>query len=167
MLMGYTPYGTDLSERMVDYSKKNLTWLEKQPFARQISSLSSVVEAGDATTYQWHGPIGAVACETYLGPPMSQPPAEIKLKSAQQECREIVLGFLKNISPQLASGTPVVCAIPAWLRPNNTYSRLNLLDELPALGYNVKKHQSLGLDSLLYYREGQIVAREIIVLRKK
>ena len=30
-LMGYRPYGTDLSERMVEYSKKNLKWLAAKP----------------------------------------------------------------------------------------------------------------------------------------
>jgi len=157
-LMGYVPYGTDLEPRMVEYSKKNLDWLQCKNYN---------IAQGDATTHQWRPPIDAVASEAFLGSPMSQPPAEIKLKQEKMRCREIILGFLKNLAPQIESGTPLTLAISAWLRENGTYSRLNLLDEVEELGYNVKKFINLGPSDLLYYREGQIVARDIIVLRKK
>lgn len=158
-LMGHNVYGTDASERMVEYAKRNLEWLS-------VSS-RSVVEVGDATNYQWQQPIDAVASETYLGPPMSEPPADIKLKTVEQECRAIVVNFLKNLGAQIKSGTPVVIAVPAWLRPDSSYYRLKILDELDKLGYNVVKYQNSSQKDLLYARAGQIVAREIIVLRKK
>ncbi len=257
MLMGYMPYGTDLSERMVEYSRKNLEWLlhslacegrhcrdtvslsESSPAgrdsdpaqpdsqylgqlttpstrqenaadvpgslartsaaSRQNSKILSTrgeeeeasacndrpeelrfseekmgqiltsidVTQGDATNFQWQPPINAVACEGYLGRPMSLPPAEIKLKQEKQECGSIVLGFLKNLASQIQEGTPVVIAVPAWLRPNGEYERLNLLDEIKNLGYNVKSFRNLGQEDLLYHRDQQVVAREIIVLRKK
>ncbi|MBQ6355394.1 hypothetical protein IJJ18_03235 [Candidatus Saccharibacteria bacterium] len=163
ILMGYAAYGTDLSERMVEYSEKNLRWLAAGLQMSQ-DALPFSVSTGDATDFQWAGPIDAVACETYLGPPMSQTPVEIKLKEAKQECGGILLGFLKNLAPQIKSGTPVVLAVPAWLRPDDSYSRLNLVDKIVELGYNVNK--DFGSD-LLYARAGQIVAREILILRKK
>ena len=156
-LIGLTPYGTDIEPRMVEYSQKNLDWL---------GCTNYTVEQGDATTHIWQQP-DAIAAEAYLGQPMSQPPAEIKLKQEKARCRAIILGFLKNLAPQIAPDTPVVVAIPAWLRPDGSYSRLNLLDEATELGYNVKKFINLGPSDLLYFREGQIVARDIIVLRKK
>ena len=61
----------------------------------------------------------------------------------------------------------MVLAVPAWKRLNGGYSRLGVLDDAEKLGYNVVKYKNLGQEDLLYYREGQIVAREIIVLRKK
>lgn len=161
MLMGYKAYGTDVSDRMIEYTTKNLKWLSDAPFEAQV---------GDATIFQWEQPIDAVACETYLGPPMSNPPAEIKLKEVKQLCGGIIRGFLKNLAEQVESGTPVVIAVPAWLRPNGTYARLfegKLVDEMENLRYNVSSFKNLGQDDLLYHREGQVVAREIIVLRKK
>lgn len=198
-LIGYKPYGTDVSERMVEYSRKNLEWLyaggrhksSQEPSRdqrgvllerglvrndglRQTCSEESYGWSpaqncfqGDATNFQWKPPIDAVACETYLGRPMSLPPAEIKLKQEKQECSSIILGFLKNLSAQIKSDTPVVIAVPAWLRPNGDYERLNLLDEIKNLGYNVKSFRNLGQKDLLYHRDQQVVAREIIVLRKK
>ena len=193
-LMGYVPYGTDLSERMVQYSERNLEWLTKTaeahtrsraasttpavagssrlssaepPDALEQLCASAVFAVGDAMSYQWTAPIDAVACEGYLGPPMSLAPAEIKLKQAKQECGAIVLGFLKNLAGQIRAGTPVVMAVPAWLRPDGSYERLNLLDEISNLRYNVCSFKNLGQKDLLYHRDGQVVAREIIVLRKK
>ncbi len=157
-LMGYVPYGTDLEPRMVDYSRKNLDWL---------GCANYTLEQGDATTKKWQQPIDAVAAEAFLGQPMSTPPAQIKLKQEKERCRTIILGFLKNLSSQAEQNTPVVLAVPAWLREGGTYSRLNLLDEVEKLGYNVKKFINVGSEDLLYYREGQVVARDIIVLRKK
>lgn len=157
-LMGYQPYGTDLSERMVDYTKRNLDWIDCKDYK---------VEAGDATSFKWTEKVDAVVAEVFLGQPMSQPPVDIKLKQEKMRCKDIVIGFLKNLTSQIKSGTPVVLAVPAWLRSNGEYSRLNILDEVEDMGYNVKKFINLGQKDLLYCREGQVVAREIIVLRKK
>lgn len=199
LLMGYKAYGTDVSERMVEYSQRNLEWLNKSltDFSRSslrapvvtgsVRSSSAVtphdlekpvsgssqpfqVSLGDATDYEWEGLIDAVACETYLGPPMSNPPAEIRLKEVKQLCGGTIRGFLKNLAEQIKSGTPVVIAVPAWLRPDGTYARLfgeKLVDEMENLRYNVSSFKNLGQNDLLYHREGQVVAREIIVLRKK
>lgn len=98
---------------------------------------------------------------------MSVPPTEMKLKAAKQECGGILLGCLRNLAGQLTPGTPVVLAVPAWRRPNGAYERLNLLDEIEQLGYNVRSFKNLAQSDLLYHREQQVVAREIIVLRKK
>lgn len=166
-LMGYRVQGTDLSEKMVEYTKKNLDWLQKQAKFTTSNLENSIIIQGDATSHVWTEPIDAVACETYLGPPMSLPPAEIKLKEAKQDCRSIILGFLKNLAKQIKSETPVVIAVPAWLRPDGHYERLNLLDEIDELRYNVVRFKNLGQKDLLYHRDGQVVAREIIVLRKK
>lgn len=182
LLMGYRAYGTDVSERMVEYSQRNLEWLagaRGQAGTRKVAGARAGggdagtgagdfrVEVGDATKFSWQPPIGAVAAEVYLGPPMSVPPAEMKLKAAKQECGGILLGCLRNLAGQLMPGTPVVLAVPAWRRPNGAYERLNLLDEIEQLGYNVRSFKNLAQSDLLYHREQQVVAREIIVLRKK
>ena len=176
-IMGYVPYGTDLNERMVEYSKKNLSWLFNERNQKRFKILPNLIQkkdqiieavsVGDATNFTWEGEIDAVAFEGYLGAPMSKPPVDVKFKTEKAKCREIAMGFLKNITPQIKSGTPVVMALPAWLRENGKYAGLNILDEIQEMGYNFEKFQDLSQSDLLYYREGQIVAREIIVIRKR
>ncbi|MDO5451765.1 MAG: DNA methyltransferase [Candidatus Saccharibacteria bacterium] len=180
-LMGYRAYGTDISDRMVEYSKKNLEWLGKfktiqfegirslarrgQALAARGSRMNSFkISQGDAASFQWEQPIDAVACEGYLGKPFSKTPTEMELKEQQQECGAIVVGFLKNLAKQIKSGTPVVIAVPAWLREDGTYERLENLDLIQNMGYNVNNKTREGL---LYHRDGQVVARDILILRKK
>ena len=188
LLMGYHAYGTDINERMIEYSKKNINWLlanskgifsgsgpsrpssrgsgpnsRQQPPKYPENSLFELAQ-GDATSFQWSQPIDAVACESYLGKPFTKIPTDLELKEQKQECQAIILGFLKNLAGQIKSKTPVTIAIPAWLRENGSYSRLEILDEIEKLGYNVNNKSREGL---LYSREGQIVARDILILRKK
>ena len=188
LLMGYRAYGTDVSERMVEYSQKNLKWLLKlenihsraasgRPIAMGGQRSSSpcqapdslelncfLVSQGDATSFHWQQPIDAVACEGYLGKPFSHIPSEMELKEQKQECGRIILGFLKNLASQIKSDIPVVIAAPAWLREDGTYKRLEILDEIDKLGYNVSNKSR---KRLFYHREKQVVARDIIILRKK
>ena len=173
ILMGYRAYGTDKSERIVGFAKKNLDWLMRsgperpEKGALRASAKPIELARADATDFTWRQPIDAVAFEGYLGPPMSNPPADIKLKSVMADIYPLYYHTLRNLSSQIKSGTPVVMAVPAWLRPDGRYQRLNLLDEIDNLGYNVIKYQNLSQNDLLYFRDGQVVAREIIVLRKK
>ncbi len=155
LLMGYKAYGTDISERMIEYSDKNLKFFKFNDY---------IVEVGDATNYKWSKKIDAVACEGYLGKPFSKIPNEMELKKQKQECGSIVLGFLKNLAEQVEKNTPVVIAVPAWLRSGDSYERLDILDEIEKLGYNVNNKSHEGL---LYHRPEQVVARDIIILRKK
>ena len=180
LLMGYRAYGTDINERMVEYSLRNLEYLFLDPLRSRPSSRGSLaiplpssrtvskqtfqVSVGDATTFQWEQPIDAVACEGYLGKPFSKIPTEMELKEQKQECGTIVLGFLKNLASQIKTETPVTIAAPAWLRENGEYSRLEIVDEIEKLGYNVNNKTREGL---LYHRERQVVARDILILRKK
>ncbi len=158
MLMGYKAYGTDISERMVEYSKKNLEYYGLDGYR---------LEKGDVTCHRWGETIDAVACEGYLGKPFSKIPSEIELKEQKQECGRIFVGFLKNLALQIRTGVSVVVAMPAWLRVNAEYERLfsdKMIDEIENMGYNVVNKSREGL---LYHRDGQAVARDIIILRKK
>ena len=168
-LMGYSAYGSDLSEKMVKYSQKNLDWLaEKTPRLQKSNAPSINIEEGDATDHQWQSAkIDFVASEIYLGHPLSAAPADIKFKALKQDAETLLRAFLKNIAPQIASGTQLALATPSWLRHDGSYKGVDILDEIDKLGYNAIKYLNATQSDLLYHRENQIVARQIIVLRKK
>lgn len=168
LLLNYSVYGTDISDKMVDYSKRNLNWLIASDHQLDDSASAKLkLAVGDATTFRWQKPINFVVSEIYLGHPLSSPPSEAKLFDFKSDAKHLLKGFLKNLAPQLSAGTPVVLATPAWLRPDGSYSSVDILDEIAELGYNTTKYRYAAPSDLLYYRENQIVARQIIVLRKK
>ena len=169
MLMGYSAYGTDLSEKMIKYSGRNLEWLTDRTSGLQKPNAPKFyLEEGDATKHSWQSAkVGCVASEIYLGHPLSAPPGSLKLKEFQQSTKELLLGFLKNISNQIPSGATLCLATPAWLRPNGSYEGVNILDEIENLGYNKLQYKHATTQYLIYYREGQIVARQLLILRKQ
>ena len=163
LLLGYQAYGTDLSDKMVDYSKKNLDWLIT---VNQLHSASYSVASGDAMTATWQSPIDAVACETYLGQPFSAPPSPAKLTEVRGNCNHIISTFLKNIGSQLKPSTPLCVAVPAWRSTDGSFTHLPLIDKLAQLGYRQHQFTTVTPADLLYYRENQVVARELLVLEK-
>ena len=161
-LMGYSVYGTDLSEKMVRYSRDNINWLQ-DTFHMAIDWY---LHEGDAMTTAWQSPIDAVVCESYLGQPFSAPPSAAKLTEVRGNCDHIISNFLKNLAPQLQTGTPVCIGVPAWRSTTGTFTHLPLISKLETLGYKRHMFKNVSNQDLLYFREDQVVARELLVLTK-
>lgn len=163
LLLGYDAYGTDLADKMIDYSQVNLEWLDR----RFHPDGSWDVHQGDAMNTHWQAPIGAVACETYLGQPFSAPPSPAKLTEVRRNCDYIIRTFLSNIAAQIPAGTPLCVAVPAWRAKDGSFSHLPLTEILGKLGFTMVEFKNVDARDLLYYREDQVVARELLVLKKK
>ena len=118
-------------------------------------------------TYHWRAPVDAVACEAYLGQPYSAPPSPGKLTEVRGNCNHIISEFLRNIAPQLSPGTPLCIAVPAWRDSTGRFTHLPLVDSVGSLGYNRTTLRHVRNDQLLYYREDQVVARELLLLTRR
>jgi tRNA G10 N-methylase Trm11 len=162
LLMGYDAYGTDLEDRMIDYSSANLEWLaEKRDFKGQ----TYLLETGDATTYEWQE-FDTIACETYLGRPFSAPPAGHILDEVIQDVDTIHRKFLKNVARQSKTGFKMTIAVPAW-KTTKGFKHLKTLDSLEELGYTRVSFVHVLNSDLIYHRENQIVARELVTIVRK
>ena len=161
-LLGYDTYGTDLVDKMVDFTSANMKWLADT----HHTETGVTVEQGDAMNHQWQSPIDAVSCETYLGQPFSAPPSPSKLEEVRGNCNHIISTFLKNIADQLVPGTPLCVGIPAWRDGAGNVTHLPLIQQLEKLGYKEIQLKNVRAEQLLYYREDQIVARELLLLEK-
>lgn len=163
LLAGNNVYGSDLSEKMVDYSQQNLAWLTD----KYSPSTTYKVEHGDATTHTWQQPINYVACETYLGLPFSAPPSKEKLDEVKTTCNGIISNFLANIHPQLTPGTTLCVAVPAWRDTEGNFTHLPLTRSIQSLGYERVALTNIRHDQLIYFRPDQVVARELLLIKKK
>lgn len=161
LLMGYQVYGTDLEPRMIEYSRANLDWLHE----RRDGNFAIRLEPGDATTHTWEPLPTVVAGETYLGKPLSKEPDENLLHAIMSECDRIHRGALTNLARQLPKGTKLCLAVPAWKRKKG-FAHLKTLDYLRELGYNRIEFRFARQEDLIYFREDQFVARELVVLVK-
>jgi tRNA (guanine10-N2)-dimethyltransferase len=163
-LMGYEAYGTDLDERMVDYSEQNMRWLCEQ---FRLPAVCCRVEQGDATDYQWQDGIDMVAGETYLGSPFTSLPDSETLERTANDCNLIIKKFLRNVHGQLKPGTRLCLAVPAWQTATGKFKHLPLVDQISALGYNRISFEHSGDEELIYHRKGQVVARQLLVITRK
>lgn len=161
-LLGYDVYGTDLSEKMVDYSRTNLEWITQ----KYSLDTAITIEQADAMDGHWRTPVDAVVCETYLGQPFSAPPSPDKLVQVRDNCNHIISSFLRNIGAQLRSGTLLVVAVPAWRDAAGNFTHLPLIGTLEKLGYDHITLKNARTEQLIYYRETQVVARELLLLKK-
>jgi tRNA G10 N-methylase Trm11 len=161
-LMGYDVYGSDLEKRMVEYSERNLEWLAQE---YRLPAVCCRLEEGDATNHQWKGSVDMVAAETYLGRPFTRQPDAETLAQTAAECNLIIKKFLKNIAPQLKKGTRLALAVPAWQTGPQQFKQLPLIDQMGDLGYNRVTFEHA--EALLYHREDQIVARQLLVITRK
>lgn len=162
MLMHYPVYGSDISEKMVSYSRDNLNWLQDM----YPMKYSWHVEEADATKHRWRQPIGSVVGEVYLGTPLSALPSRSTLETIASKSNVIAEKFLKNISPQLQPGTKLCLALPAWYLGNERFKQLAVLDHLQDLGYNRLEFVHAKRSELIYHRPDQVVARELTILEK-
>ncbi len=163
MLLGFDTYGSDLSEKMIDYSEHNLSWVK----AKYHLDTNFRLYQGDATQTTWQHPINAVVAETYLGQPFSAPPRPEKLKEVRGNCNHIIKSFLENLAPQVTAGTPLCLAVPAWRDASGHITHLPLINQLDALGYERTSLKHVSDTDLIYYREDQVVARQLLVMTKK
>lgn len=175
-LMGFNVYGTDLNPRMVDYSDQNLMWLLDQPgipvtrppeAADDQSWRYFKLEVGDATNHTWQPAPQFVACEGYLGHPLTSWPRPEKLQTIISTCNLIFEKFLTNIAAQIKPQTRLCIAAPAWISPEGKVFHLPALDHLEKMGYNRVSFKYSREAEMLYHRSDQLVARELLVITRK
>ncbi len=167
-LMGFKVYGSDLEPRMIEYSKANLDWLSTLPDNKtvQLSNDDYRLEIADATDHTWQPTPQFIACETYLGRPFSTLPTPDVLQKVIQDVNTIHEKFLQNVARQTEKGFRMCIALPTWNTPHGFW-HLKVLDSLEELGYTRLVFEHASNQELIYHRPDQIVARELVVLRRK
>jgi hypothetical protein len=134
---------------------------------RELEGREMRIEVGDATSHTWEPKPNVIAGESYLGRPFTSIPSPELLNQNMNDCNSIIRKFLKNVAKQTESGFRLCIAIPAWQFRKNQFKHLPLIDQISDLGYNQVRFEHVESQELLYYREDQVVARELLVITRK
>lgn len=176
-LMGFDVAGADLNPKMVEYTDENLMWLLNQPGFPVTRPKETQDDPkwryyklfqADATDHEYAKSMpafSAIACETYLGRPLSSAPDKPTLDKIINDCDTIHKKFLANIARQTKPGFRMCIAVPSWYY-KNSFLHLKTLEHLKNLGYNQLSFALCGGKPLLYHRKGQFVARELVVIQR-
>jgi tRNA (guanine10-N2)-dimethyltransferase len=165
LLMGYKVDGSDIDQRMIDYSAANLKWLATT-FSLENQE-GTVLEIGDATSFAWGRLPNFIASEAYLGQAFTSQPSDAEIAQNIATTNLIIKKSLQNIAKQVPSGTRICIAIPAYHSSQGDFKHLPLIDSIEELGYNRVSFKHLSNSELVYFREQQIVARELLVITRK
>ncbi len=161
MLMGYKAIGSDISQKMIDYSDQNLKWLKSHPkySVTQNYELKQIdAQNGNLLSSDF------VASEAYLGPVLRGRSDLESINKAIKEVNPIIEGFLKNAYSHDIKN--ICLAVPCWSH-SDSFINLPVIDQITDLGYNLMSFAHASPEEMVYYRPDQAVARKIIVLTKR
>ncbi len=148
---------SDISEKAVEDTAQNLTWLVDE-FKLDPPSLSLFTSPAQELDQVFSKKVDLVVTETYLGTPRTRPLSQQEFTETRDELIEIYEPSLETIFGLMKDTGRMVIAIPAFTVGQELTSM-----ELEGLF----EHVGFTIDNkFLYKRPNQIVAREIFVLRK-
>ncbi len=165
-LSGYENiYGSDLSEKQMEDTRVNLSWLEQLYCSNKIDE--SHLFMADMTTFQPSFKADAIISEGYLGKPSRKTVAE-----AESEIKDLALFYekvLNNLKTIISANGIVVLAIPFFIIEGKHYY-LPLIEKLGEfkLQKPIPDGQQVKLSprkTLTYHRLDQFVGREILILK--
>jgi len=169
LLQGKQAIGSDIGTKAVEGTKKNIEWLKENfPTALKIvnnknsEELSVEVFQRDVSELSEKDipkEVDTIVTEGYLGLPASRVIQPEERKKRFDEIATLHSSWLKNFSRPLT----MVLALPAFALGNNKHDFFpNPKEFFARLGYKI-----LNKETLLYDREDQFVAREIVILKSQ
>lgn len=179
LLLGFKMLGSDINKQAVKGSELNLEWFRNRYKISPGKYHLQTVDATKLAPLLEGQKISSVVTECTLGPMYSEFPKEAEIKQNFKDLEHLYKESLKEFAKFLEKGSRVVMCIPAYRKNRDSYSKLESLDWVADLGYNIldiipqavaKKLKFLKLTergTTIYDRKDQIVAREIVVFEKQ
>ena len=167
LLRSWNVVASDISQKAVSGTQKNLDWLRKEEEILK-KDLTSDVSKHDATKpFALKNLPDIVVTETSLGENLEKVPSATAAKAHRKENEELQEQWLRNAAETLP-GVPLVCIFPVWKTKKESIfleKIWNVIDELPYEPVLPIEHPEGTRTSLVYKRPDQFVGREIVILR--
>jgi tRNA G10 N-methylase Trm11 len=157
--------GNDTSEKALEDSKTNITWMNEQ--LKKEKTIKARLILGDAASL--HGATGknsiqAIATEPYMGKPLRGGEDKKTLTKQALELGVLYIAAFKSFEKIMTPGSPIVFIIPRF-RCKDEWVRINILDQIQHLGFSLERLAE-NEHFILYHRPEQFVGREIWKFRK-
>jgi tRNA G10 N-methylase Trm11 len=178
ILMGYRAVGSDLEQKMIENSEKNLEWFRNRYHVSPGRYKLFKANAAEISLFlpQTDVKISSVVTEGTLGPIYGKLPKKPEMQNNFKNLSKLYDQVFKEFKKFLVEGCKIVISLPAYKVNNSEYEFMPGLDFIAQNGYTildplpdflVKKYKFLRVTprkSLIYDRKDQVVAREIFVL---
>ncbi|MFA6992380.1 MAG: hypothetical protein WC269_03830 [Candidatus Gracilibacteria bacterium] len=158
LLMGFDVVGSDIDQRLCEFSKENCEWLEKE-FKTTNKFRIFQKDAQMITKQDLPEKIDAIITEGYLGTPQFRIPHPIEQQRTFKEISNLTFNWLKKAHELTPKHCKVILCLPA-------YKSIRQIAHLPHFEEIARKAGYKILEVFTYSREDQIVARDIKILEK-
>jgi len=165
MIMGKNAIGSDIDEKAVNGTSKNLEWtmgkLKNKSVKFKIFKKNAVeITKKDILPES----VDAIVSETYLGEPVSRLPSEKIVEKVLSDISNLHELWLKKATQLLSKNARIAICLPAYRKGFNKYIRIKDFSK-KVEKYGLKQIKFGNASSLIYDREDQVVAREIVILQ--
>lgn len=158
LLMNKDVVGSDIEEKMIAHSEKNLAWL-KENFQVSHNFRTFVKDARFITKGNIPDGVDAIITEGYLGPAVSRLPSIFEREKVFRELANLHLNWLKTVHALTPPTCKIVMCVAAY-KDGNKIEHLPKFNELAReAGYRVTA-------AFTYDRPDQVVARDVKILEK-
>jgi tRNA (guanine10-N2)-dimethyltransferase len=156
--------GSDTNSKAIQATRQNIDWLLEQ-IPNQSTHIQ--IENYDATKLSESitpKSIGTIVTEPYLGP--IRPPRNLEsIKKIRDELTDLYALTLTQFQKVLRPDGRVAMIVPCWF-VGQTIIQINLVPVMRKLGFQPISFPSWSdKNPFLYHRPGQLVGREIFVLK--
>jgi tRNA G10 N-methylase Trm11 len=178
IFLGYRAIGSDLEQKMVENSEKNLEWFRNRyhvaPNRYKLFKSHAAEISLQVPSYK----VAAVVSEGTLGPIYGTLPKKPEMAANFKNLSKLYEQVFKEFSRFLERESKVVMCLPAYKIGHNTYEYMPDLDFAKQNGYTAQapipqelkaKYKFLRVtdrNSMVYDRKDQVVAREIIIFSR-
>ncbi|HEV8601487.1 MAG TPA: DNA methyltransferase [Patescibacteria group bacterium] len=174
-LLGFKAAGSDIDEKAVANSEKNLEWFRNRYHVALNRYKLFVADASEISLQLPGLKIEAIVTEGTLGPIYFKLPTKVEMSGNFKMLSKLYDQVFKEFNKILPPGHRVVMCLPAYKMGYN-YEYMHDIDFAVENGYTVLDPLPAGLaekykflrvtprKSVVYDRKDQIVAREIIIL---
>lgn len=177
ILLGYRAIGSDLDQKAIYNSEKNLEWFRNRYHVAPSRYKLFAADATEISSQLSPFKISAIVTEGTLGPIYGKVPKKNEMAANFKTLSKLYDQVFKEFSKFLPEGQRVVMSLPAYKLSATDYEFMPSVDFALSNGYNildpippelVKKYKFLKVTerkSIVYDRKDQVVAREIIIFQ--
>jgi tRNA G10 N-methylase Trm11 len=163
--------GSDIAPKQIEDTKKNISWLIQNHVLHAEDDDRITIHVADATNIEkMLAPtsISRVISEGDLGPPLRGSEKLGVIEKNRDAVTELWKKTLTSLRPCLTNDARLVLIWPSY-KTTHGIARVKLDDDCTRLGYRIVNPLA-GWDNtgapLVYHREGQHVARRIVILER-
>lgn len=180
ILMGYRAIGSDIEQKMIENSEKNLEWFRNRYHVapgRYKLFKSHAAEISFQLPAPTSPKVAAIVTEGTLGPIYGKMPKKSEMQKNFKNLLKLYYQVFKEFKKFLPPGSKVVICLPAYKASSSSYEFMPDIDFALQNGYTVldplptelsAKYKFLRVTprkSIVYDRKDQVVAREILVIQ--